>query len=270
MTPASTARTERPSRRAWAFLPFALGAAALVAQAASTTAAIATGLLFFATGIAHGAADEQDGAISRFGLLPAAAYIVSGLAVMTLFLAVPLAGLTMFLALSAWHFARSTEGTWLKGMAFAGIATGGSMLFQFDRTRGVFAALTGAAIPEGWLYIWVVTGALGVAGAVLHLCREPEDHSMWIAVLAVVLLHPVLAVGVLFLVGHAIPVQAKQVQTYGSGAVVSAQAPATIAALAGAGALVLLWRFDLMPLTVLGAAAFGFATPHMLSERLEL
>ena len=269
MDAALAATREGPAHRAWAFLPFAIGASALVAQAISTPAAIGLGLAYFAIGIAHGAADEQDGRIARFGVLSAAAYIVSGLAITALFVIAPLAGLTLFLALSAWHFARSVEGARLRGIALAALATGGSMLFHFAQTSEIFTALTGSAIPAGWLYFWAMAGAAGLAAAIARLLRKPDDYTIWLAVFAVGLLHPVLAVGTVFLIGHAMPVQGKQIDAYGRSAVVSAQAPATIAALAGAGALVLLWHFDLVPLALLAAAAFGFATPHMLAERLE-
>ncbi|WP_162273601.1 Brp/Blh family beta-carotene 15,15'-dioxygenase [Aurantiacibacter gangjinensis] len=253
----------------WAALPFVVGALAVVAHIAGEAPAIALGALFFLLGTAHGAGDEQDGEIRRFGLWSALAYIVAGLAIAAFFAVMPLAGLTLFLALSTWHFARSDDAVLWRGVAFAALATGGSMLFRFDETAAIFAALVGEQLPLPWLYAWAAVGVVGVACAAIRLWKHPRDFPIWLTLGAVAFLHPVLAVGTAFLVGHALPLQREQIDRYGARAVAMAQAPTTILAIIGAAGVAAAWLNGWLPLTLMAAIAFGFTTPHMLAERLE-
>ena len=269
MQAAPAAEKGRPARDVWAALPFVIGALAVAAQSIGQTAAIGMGLVFFLLGTAHGAGDEQDGAIRRFGVWAALAYIVAGLAIAAFFALMPLAGLTLFLSLSVWHFARSDPTSLHRGLAFAALATGGSMLFRFAETAAIFAALVGELAPLPWLYVWAIIGAAGVGLAAVHLWRHPRDLAIWMTLGAVALLHPVLAVGMAFLLGHALPLQREQVERHGLRAVIAAQGPTTLLAMLGAAALAALWLNGWLPLTLLAALAFGLATPHMLSERLE-
>ena len=259
----------RSTPGAWAVLPFLLAALAFAAQVAGPGAAIALGLVYFLLGTMHGAGDEQDGTLRRFDLWSAAAYVAAGLAVAALFVAQPLAGLTLFLALSLWHFARSLNGPALRGFAFAALATGGSMLFRYQETAAIFALITAAPLPTAWLTVWAVIGALGVAVAAVQLLRQPADAVLWLTLPAMAFLHPVLAVGTAFLVGHALPVQRDQGRRYGFRTILAAQGPTTLLALGGAAVLAALWVNDVLPIGLVAALAFGFATPHMLADRLE-
>ena len=252
---------------------FAWGAlaAAVVAQLAGGMVPVILGLALFAAGLAHGAGDEQAGAIRPFGPVHAAAYVAVGLAVAGLFLTVPLAGLLLFLALSAWHFARSDcafarEARW----ATAALATGGSALFRPGETAQVFAAVLGDAPPEPFMLPLAVVGAGGIAAALYALATNRRGCGEAVLALgATALLHPVLAVGLVFLVGHAIPIQRRQLARYGADAVWRAVALPTLIALVGTGVLALASVSGGLPLTVAAALAFGLATPHMLTERLE-
>ena len=231
----------------------------------------AAGLLFFVLGLAHGAGDENDGAIARITIIHALAYLVAGAAVAGLFLAAPLAGLVLFLALSAWHFARSDCAlAAMTRYAIAGLAVGGSALFRQTETLAIFGYVTGADFPSSLIRILAVIGGAGAACAGVALVRSNRGfgHAI-IALAAVALLHPVLAVGLIFLVAHAIPVQQRQLATYGRGVVVRAVAVPSIVATVGAlliGGMVLQGILA-APFAI--ALAFGMATPHMLTERLE-
>ena len=204
----------------------------VVAQIAGDGWAVLAGLVFFVMGLAHGAGDENEGGIARIKLVHGAAYLVTGAAVAALFLFAPLAGLALFLALSAWHFARSD--------------------CAFDPlTRYLLGvAGTGAA---AWA---LVKGLRGFGHAVIALA-------------ATVLFNPVLAVGLIFLTAHAIPVQQRQIANYGRSTVWRAVAlPTLIATLGALGIAALVWTGHLaLPIAI--ALAFGMATPHMLTERLE-
>ena len=266
---ASAVGEGRSAPNAWTVLPIAVAGLALVAQIFGPSVAVTLGLAFFLLGTMHGAGDEQDGALKPFGLLSGLAYVAAGLAIAALFVSLPLAGLTLFLALSGWHFARSLDGSLVRGIAYASLATGGSMLFRYDETAAIFGSLTGGAIPTAWLAMWAGIGAVGVGATLVSLMRRPFDEVLWLTLAAVALLHPVLAVGTAFLVGHAIPIQREQSARYGWRTVLLAQGPTTAIALVALTVLTALWRADLVPLPILAALAFGFATPHMLAERLE-
>ena len=244
---------------------------AAVAQIAGGIWTTAAGLLFFILGFAHGAGDENDGAIARITIIHALAYLVAGAAVAGLFLAAPLAGLVLFLVLSAWHFARSDCALApLTRYAIAGLAVGGSALFRQGETAAVFAFVTGADVPSAIIRILALLGGLGAISAGVALVRSDRGfgHAV-VALAAAVLLHPVLAVGLIFLVAHAIPVQQRQLATYGRGAVVRAVAVPSIVATIGALLIAGMVMYGILAAPIAIALAFGMATPHMLTERLE-
>ncbi|WP_165853515.1 Brp/Blh family beta-carotene 15,15'-dioxygenase [Aurantiacibacter aquimixticola] len=269
MAAAPAANEGRSAHGVRAALPFVVLAVAGVAQLSGTSIAVVLGLIFFLIGTAHGAGDEQDGTIRPFGIWQAAAYIVAGLAVAAVFVMLPLAGLTLFLGLSLWHFARSLHGDWLRGWAYAALVIGGSMALRFEETAAVFAAILGFAPPDIWLYGVATIGLAGLALAAAQLLRQPRDPALIVSALAVAFLHPVLAVGTAFLVGHALPLQAEQAERHGCDAVLRAQWITSALALAGTVALALAWNAGFVPLTVVAALAFGMTVPHMLAERLE-
>lgn len=251
-----------------AVLPFLLLVAA-TAQLAGEGAAIALGLALFLAGTAHGAADEQGGTMGRWSPAGAAGYILAGLAVAALFVAAPLAGLTLFLLLSAWHFARSAPGTPSRQLAFALSAVGGSALWQPVTTASIFAAALGVPVPDVWMNGLAVIGGAGLLLAAWALGARWRDPLLWAVLGSTAFLHPILAVGLIFLAGHALPIQVAQVRKHGWPEVLAAQGPTTALAVLGAAAIAGLVLTGHLALPFAAALAFGMATPHMLSERLE-
>ncbi|TKD50121.1 Brp/Blh family beta-carotene 15,15'-dioxygenase [Sphingomonas baiyangensis] len=239
-----------------------------VAQAGGEASAVALGLLMFAAGMPHGAADDDGTTIRRFGLPHAAAYVVAAGAVAAFMLAAPLTGLTLFFLLSAWHFAHSGQGPAPRRWGIAMIAVAGSALWRPDETAAVLQTILGEPVPPWWLATLAAAGALGVVLALPALRTRPADATLWSALAAVLLFHPVLAAGMVFLVAHAVPVQQRQIERYGVAAVCAAVSPTTLAAVLGALALATLVATGMLALPVATALAFGMATPHMLGDRL--
>ena len=260
-----------PWHNAGALLSWAAVACAAIAQLAGDVAAVWTGLVLFALGLSHGAGDEQDGSLRSFGLVHAAAYLVVGAAVAGLFLVAPLGGLVIFFALSAWHFSRSEcHFDQLVRFAIAGLAIGGSALFRPAETAEVLGFVVGETVPRNVLRLLAVAGLAGAACALFAFIRGKRGFGHGIvATLATLLLHPVLAVGLVFLIAHAVPVQERQVATYGAKRVLRAVALPTLIATTGAAALALAVWLGAIPVPIGLALAFGMATPHMLTERLE-
>ena len=249
--------------------PFSLLGLAAVAQIRGEGAAVGFGLLLFLTGVAHGAGDEQGGAIRPFRLVGAVAYIVAGLAVAALFVAFPLAGLTLFLLLSAWHFAHSSGESLARRLGFALSAIGGSALWRMAETAAVFEAALGVTPPQGWMVALAAIGSAGLLLTAWSLAKSWRDTVLWSTIIATAFLHPVLAVGLAFAAGHALPIQQAQIRRHGWRDVLAAEGPTTAIALAGVLAMALLVLTNHLALPLAAALAFGMATPHMLSERLE-
>ena len=65
------------------------------------------------------------------------------------------------------------------------------------------------------------------------------------------------------------PMQQAQVYRHGWHAVLAAQGPTTALAVLGAAAIAALVLTGQIAMPLAAALAFGMATPHMLSERLE-
>ena len=268
-------RQIRKARGPWhdagALLSWIALAVALMAELAGERWAIGTGLVLFLAGLAHGAGDENQGRIRAFSPLHVAAYVLVGFAVAALFLAVPLAGLALFLALSAWHFARSDIAMApLTRLAIAGLATGGSALLRHDSTETVFSQVLGYRSPPFLTDILALVGLVAVGAALFAVIRgrRGSGHAV-VALFACAAFHPVLAVGVIFLTAHAIPIQQRQIARYGQAAVWRAVGWPTLLAAVGAILLALGVLHGLIALSLAVALAFGMATPHMLTERLE-
>ena len=244
---------------------------AIAAQFAGGTFPVALGLILFAAGLSHGAGDEQGGTMQRYGVLEALAYLVVGAAVAGLFLTAPIAGLALFLGLSAWHFGRSDCAMGeLARYAIAALATGGSALFRRDETARVFETVLGQAPVAPQMTLLALVGAAGCVLVAFALFRNQRGcGEAAIALLATAFFHPVLAVGLIFLVGHAVPIQRRQIAQYGSATVWKAVALPTLVATAGGIALAALVWTGTLDVRIAAALAFGLATPHMLTERLE-
>ena len=250
--------------RAGALLPWALLALAAAVQLAGTGPAIALGLAFFIAGLPHGAADDNGRRIARWKPLGIAVYLLVAASLALFALAQPLAALAAFLLLSAWHFAAHEPG-W-HGLAIGATAIGGSALWQGEATAQVFAAVTGAPVPGAVMLPLAMFGAAGVGLALGSIRRKPAGALVLLG--APALLHPVLAVGLIFFAIHAAPVLAGQLRDYGTTKVIRAAWPTALAAALGSGALIAAVMLGWVPLPLAAALAISLATPHMLLDRL--
>ena len=244
---------------------------ALMIQIFAPGLAVAAGIACFVLGLPHGAGDEQSGTLRPLAPVRIAAYLIISAAIAALYLAQPLAGLALFLALSSWHFARGDKGAVSPiALSVALVAVGGSMLFQPHATGTVLSAITGVALPTAFTWVLAAVGLAGVALTLATVVKGYRGSAQAVAaVIAVTLLHPVLAVGVIFLTTHALPIQISQIEKYGTEAVWRAVALPSILAIVGTAALALAVVSGWLALPVVAAIAFALATPHMITERLE-
>lgn len=223
----------RHRRFAGASLVFVACTTAIVAQLSGSFWPTVAGLAFFAAGISHGAGDEDDAGLHSYTLPLAAAYLIAGTAIASIYLISPVFGLVLFLLLSGWHFARTD-----------------CALDQLARN-----AVAGLA------------GIIGLGFAIVAALqnRAGYEHAV-LAGLATMSLEPPLAVGLIFLISHALPVQLRQIDAYGPKRVLNAVGLASLFALAGTFLLGVATWYGILPPPVSVALAFGFATPHILSE----
>ncbi|WP_120716352.1 Brp/Blh family beta-carotene 15,15'-dioxygenase [Tsuneonella amylolytica] len=272
MKPAVLSAARGPRLRAGVLFPFLLFTLALAAQSAGLSASVGLGLALFLAGLAHGAGEEEDGTIRPLGLPQATAYVVSALAIAGLFLALPLAGLALFLALSGWHFAHGDCGlARLSRFAMAGLAIGGSALFHPHPTTDTFSTVVEGSVPLAFTQVLAIAGVFGAGAALVSVARGRRDWPLaLLALAATAVFHPVLAVGFVFFIGHALPIQLRQLGRYGSAAVAKAIAWPTGIAVAGAALMAASVAAGWMTLPIAAAFAFGFATPHMLTDRLRV
>ena len=245
---------------------------ALCAQLAGGNATILAGLAFFAVGLAHGAGDENGGRIAPFSALHICAYVITGAALTALVLIMPIAGLTVFLIISAWHFARSEiPAHRLSRFAIACLLIGGSALFKGDETSQIFARILGLiSMPQMFMIAAAIIGAVGVVASVhvaILTCRGWA--LVCVSLSAVILLEPVLAVGLLFFIAHALPLQSRQINTYGIHDVLRSVGWTTGVAIIGGGTGCWAVWSGILELPVAAALALGMAAPHMLTEQLE-
>lgn len=234
-------------------------------QLAGPAAAIGGGLALFLAGLPHGAF-ASNGRLLIGRRSYALRYAGLGAASALAFLVMPVFTLAAFLALSAWHFLREAEaGTWLRRAGIAGLAIGGSALVQPGETQAVFAQLCGTAIPSGLMLALACVGAIGYAAALIALARKRSDLALAAMAAGPVLLHPVLATGLVFLLGHAGPVTARLIlQRSWPRSVITATVTLS-AMLAGAAVLALPRSSALLP--YLAAAALAVILPHLLPHR---
>lgn len=237
---------------------------ALAAQAAGPDAAIAAGLALFMAGLPHGVF----GVVGSF-LMTRPGYILRYLALGAVaalaFLAAPILILVLFLALSAWHFGHEpVAGTRLRRVAIACLAIGGSALWRPGETAAVFAALCGTAVPNALTFSLAIIGALGTLAAFGQLLRRPIDAAMLVILISPVLLHPVLATGAVFMLGHAGPVSVGIMRNQGwswlpVGAIV-------LISLVLAGGAVFVLPLPSAHLPYAAAAALAVIIPHLLPQ----
>ena len=270
MNAAATNDKVGPWRDAGALLAWAACGAAIFAHILGPGAALVTGLVLFALGLSHGAGEEEGGAIRPIGFPQAAAYIVAGLGVAGLFLASAAAGFALFFILSAWHFGKADDG-FAGGarLAIAALAIGGSALLRPQETLDLLELAGGGSIPGPMFLALRIVGGLGAVAALAALLKNLRGcGEAAIALAACALLHPVLAVGLAFLTGHAIPVQRRQIRKFGLSAVRIAVLLPTLVAGLGLALLAALAFYGVLKLETATAIAIGLATPHMLTERM--
>ena len=142
-------------------------------------------------------------------------------------------------------------------------------MWQREATGSVFAAVLGTPIPPSWMLALAIIGAVGLALSAWALKDHWRDGALWATLIATAILHPVLAVGLAFAVGHAIPIQQAQLRRYGWRRVLSAEGLTTGLAVLGALVIAAFVATGHLALPLAAALAFGMATPHMLAERLE-
>jgi len=149
----------------------------------------------------------------------------------------------------------------------AGLAIGGSALFRPSSTAEVFTLITGVQFPGLLLSGLALAGIIGLGFAIVAALqnRAGYEHAV-LAGLATMSLEPPLAVGLIFLISHALPVQLRQIDAYGPKRVLNAVGLASLFALAGTFLLGVATWYGILPPPVSVALAFGFATPHILSE----
>ncbi|MEW4448769.1 Brp/Blh family beta-carotene 15,15'-dioxygenase [Qipengyuania sp. JC766] len=245
--------------------------AAVVALLVGGAAPTALGLALFVAGLAHGAGDEGGGRIRQFTLIHAAAYLIVGAAVTFLFLVAPLAALAMFLILSAWHFARDGAGSEpVARLAIALLAVGGSAVFRPAETAALFDLVLGIGTPAIFMRAVAAAGVAGVGLGLFAIVRARDNLApIALAIASVALFPPVLGVALVFLLCHALPVQRRQIETYGMAAFRKAVALPVMLASAGAILLAAACLAGFLSVPLAAAIAFGLATPHMLTERLD-
>ena len=251
----------RPPQRWTVFAAPGLLLLSLVAQAAGPASAIAAGLALFIAGLPHGAFDEGGRLLihPRYVLR----YLGAGLLAAVAFLTAPVLTLALFLALSAWHFLHEpAAGAWLRRVAVACLAIGGSALWRPSETAAVFAALCGTAIPPGAMIALAVIGGAGLLAALGRLAFHPRDVPLWVMVASPALLHPVLATGMIFMLGHAGLVSSALIQQRSWGWL---QVGAVVvgSTLLAAGA-VFAFPLPTIYLPYAAAAALAIIIPHLL------
>lgn len=240
-------------------------AGAVLLQVAGPAWAIAGGISLFIAGLPHGAF-AGDGrfliAEPRYVLR----YLLAGAVVAAAFLAVPVAALGVFLGLSAWHFLHEpAAGRWLRRGAIAALAVGASALIRAGETQAVFSALCGSPVPAALMNALAAVGIAGYVLAALALARKPGDLALWVMIASPVLFHPVLATGLIFMLGHAGPVTAAIMQQAGRGWQLGLALGGSSVLLAAMVVLVLPPPLGWVPWFAAGALAV--VVPHLLPSR---
>lgn len=240
-------------------------AVALLLQRAGPAWAVAGGTGLFIAGLPHGAFDaDRQLLIARPGY--ALRYVIAGLAGAAAYAVLPRATLGAFLALSARHFMlEPAAGPAPRRGAIACLAIGGSALARPAETSAALAALGGTAMPRPAMRALGTVGAVGHALALLSLLHRPRDAPMWAMAASSLLLHPVLATGGVFMLGHAGPITATILRKRPHGtrkALALGIGSAIVAAIVvRAGGARSAW------LPRLAAGAVGLILPHLLPAR---
>lgn len=242
-----------------------LALAALVLQRGGTASAITGGLALFLAGLPHGAfAPDHRALLSDRDYVRR--YLAAGALTAGAFVAAPVPALGGFLVLSANHLLHDPSGGEpARRVALAGLLTGGSALVRPSQTARVFATLCGRAVPRGMTAVLGVTGAVGYGAALARARRARGDSVLLVTIAAPVLLHPVLATGMIFMLGHAAPVTAAIMRTNGWGRGHGRLLAVTGGLLSLVTVRLVAPRLRLLP--VLAAGALAVIMPHLLPSR---
>ena len=118
-----------------------------------------------------------------------------------------------------------------------------------------------------------IVATAGIVGVIAGMSAILLARRGWalvaLSLFAVAIFDPVLAVGCLFFIAHALPLQKRQIRRYGIKNVLRSAGWFTL--VAAIGGIVGCWAVvqGLLELPLAVAIALGMATPHMLTEQLE-
>ena len=236
------------------------------------TVSIAVGLAFFTAGLPHGfvRGTRSNPRLKRVWYW--IAYLLGAALVVAAFLLAPIAALAAFLALSLVHFAMShAHGDRLFNLAIGLLIVGGSALFQPSGTAAMLSAVAGQPVPPLLMSALVFAGAAGTALSALLCLSEPKRHaSLIVAVGLMAALHPVLAVGGVFFLYHAAPIQHRAASAFG-------KSPALMlgAAVIALSVSALAFEFSgiqpsVFQIAIASACAIALITPHLFEDLIDL
>ncbi len=218
---------------------------------------------------------EDATGLRRYSLVEAIAYGVFALAITAVCLVAPTAGLISFLALSAWHFTLAYSGAGnsadssIGALALGWIAIGGSAVFWPMTTAEIFAEIVSQPFPDWALVILRGLGACGMLlGGIAVLQRDTQAWMLILAVFATLAFPPILAVGFVFFVLHAMPETKRQMERFGVKHVLRSTLLPVLLACLGAVIIGYCIVSGMVPLAVAAALAIGLATPHMIAGDL--
>lgn len=245
--------------------------AIVIGALGSEPIAIAIGLAFFAAGLPHG---FLRGTRSNPRLRSAgywAAYLLAAAFVLTMFLVAPIIALCGFLGLSLIHFASSdAHRDRLFNGAVGCLAVGGSALFQPSTTAAMFAAVAGQGLSP------TLIGAIaifGMAGVLLTLALSIENPRRYRALLLatgfVALLHPVLAVGAIFYLFHAAPIQRRAHLAPAPSLARYLVAAWAVLCVIGSGLALIAVTYAGVSVGLASATAIALVTPHLLEDYID-
>lgn len=239
----------------------------IAASMASPTLAAFLALMLVLAGTPHGGGDVSNGSLRPPDASFAARYLLQAVAVGALFLAAPVAGLLVFLLLSAWHFACEMQGDVFVRTGHGLLPIGGGALFQGGATAGIFAAITDAAVPPTMMVGLAAAGAIGCAAWVVAIARRsiPAFDAV-VVVAAFASLPPVLAVAFYFGFVHGPAATGRMIDAHGLATTRRALTATGIAGILSVTGLTIAWWAGLLPVGLVAAILVGFAVPHMLAD----
>lgn len=245
-----------------------IAAAMLLTAGLGESAKIAAGIALFAASLPHGLMREGKlnprlGAPSYIAL-----YIAAAGASLAAFLLAPHTALAGFLALSLAHFAASDAlASRLANLTVGLLAIGGSAFFQPGPTAAMLGAVIGAPIPDAFVAVLRAAGLAGALAAGAAALRGEWQAGWLVCALALVAaLQPVLAVGAVFYLFHAAPIQRRGFGAAGRKAQPIMLAAALLAASGIAQFAPRLAQSNPDTLALVCAAGLALFVPHLLED----